>query len=219
MATSGVTSGLMTAGEVVRTAYEVRGAVAIEGDVTGSQMDFGLKQLNWMLKGWQSDGKDCWRLKDTTIDWSADTPEAELDENVLDVLNVRFGDRRVLERWSREEAAAGIVDRAQAGEPVIYCPWRERDRLWLRLWPVPAQAATLRADVLRVVEDVTSAAETLDIQQEWTEAVIYNLATRLVGGDPRLVPIVEQRAAELYRRLPQFDLSGSILLQPVAGAR
>ena len=214
MATSGATEGLMTAGEVVRTAYEIRGAVGIEADVTGSQMDFGLKQLNWMLKGWQSDGRDCWRLKDATIAWPADTPEAELDENYLDILNLRFEDRRALERWSREEVAAGIVDKAQAGEPVIYCPWRERDRLWLRLWPTPAAAATLRADVLRVAEDVTSPGETLDIQQEWTEAVIYNLSTRLVGGDLKLVGIVEQRAAELYRRLPQFDLSGSIFLQP-----
>ena len=214
MATSGVSGGLMTAGEVVRTAYEVRGAVGIEADVTGSQMDFGLKQLNWMLKGWQSDGKDCWRLKDTTIAWTADTPEAELDDNYLDVLNLRFEDRRPLERWSREEVAAGIVDKAQAGEPAVYCPWRERDRLWLRLWPVPATPAMLRADVLRVAEDVTAPSQTLDIQQEWTEAVIHNLATRLVGGDPRLLPILEQRAAELYRRLPQYDLSGSIFLQP-----
>jgi hypothetical protein len=214
MATSGATGGLMTAGEVVRTAYEIRGAVGIEADVTGSQMDFGIKQLNWMLKGWQSDGKDCWRLKDITIDWTADTPEAELDDNVLDVVNLRFEDRRPLERWSREEVSAGIVDKAQGGEPVIYCPWRERDRLWLRLWPVPTSAATIRADVLRIAEDVTSPGETLDIQQEWTEAVIYNLSTRLVGGDPKLVPIVEQRAGELYRRLPQFDLSGSLFLQP-----
>ncbi len=214
MATSGVTTGLLTGRDMVRTAYELRAAVALDGDLSMVQLDFGLRQLNWMLKGWQSDGRDCWRLTDVVVDWTANTPEAVLDSNFLDVLNLRYEDKRALERWSREEVAQGVADKAQTGAPTIYCPWRERDALWMRLWPVPPSAAVLRADVVRVAHDLTAPGQTVDIQQEWTETAIYNLATRLVGGDPRLIPAIELRAADLYNRLPQFDLSGSVFLQP-----
>lgn len=211
MATSGVSTGLDTAGDIVRAAYELRGAVSIEGDVTGSQMDTGLKRMNWMLKGWP---RSLWRIQDVTINWPADTPEAELENNYLDIENVRYEDGQYLERMSRDQAASDIYNRTTEGNPSTYITWRERNKLWLRLWPVPTAATTLRVDVHPVVEDVTSPDEHVDIQQEWTETVVYNLATRLVGGDPKLIPLVEMRAADLYKKLGQFDQGGSMFLQP-----
>ncbi len=216
MATSGVTTGEMTAGEVVREAYELRGAVSLEADISGSQMTSGLRRLNWMLKGWQSKGFDLWRLTDEVITWPADTATAELDGNWLDALDVRYVGESYERTLTRLERTDGneLPNKTTTGFPSAYVAWRQRDKLWMRVWPVPDEEVEFRADLVRIVEDVTDPAQTLDIQQEWTEAVFYNLATRLTGGDPKLVPMIEARARDLYDKLPTFDTSGSVFLIP-----
>jgi hypothetical protein len=166
-----------------------------------------------MLKAWQADDRDMF-WTGAEIAWPADTPEAELNTNYLDITNVRYNDQRLLERYTRDQVARDIYDKTTSGVPTWYATWRERNKLWLRLWPVPDEAVTLQVDVKRVVEDITDAAQDLDIQQEITEAVVYNLSTRLVGGDPKLLPLVVARAEQLYRDLPKFDQEGSLFLTP-----
>jgi hypothetical protein len=93
----------------------------------------------------------------------------------------------------------------------------------LRIWPVPAADITLELDYSRRPFIAETPEDTLDVPQEWHEAIYMGLAARcasMFGADrvsPQTVARIEARAAQLYQRLLDADRPDSYYFEPSAG--
>lgn len=223
MATSGATTGYLTAGQHIETAFMLLSETTPEDGLTGAEYDTGVRMLNFMLKSWQAKRVNLWRDLEISTTWPAATREGTLSPTIIDVLDIRWLDANSQERTlQRREAELynPIPNKDLVGDPILFCFVKQIGNPRIRVWPVPAAAKTFKMNVARVSEDITSVDQEIDIPQEWTETVYYNLATRLVPIlgkhriDPACVADVNAKATSLYHLLSDPDRAGSVFLTP-----
>jgi hypothetical protein len=214
MATSGTISSTLTVRQVITTSLENLGAIALGDTPEAEVSELGIKHLNWMLKTWQADGLNQFRVEEVSITWPASTATATLDTNFLDFLNGRSrvsGVDQTMEQISISDYAEISNKSTTSSRPTQYRVRKTISTLEIALWPVPSVDITILGDGVRVIEDVTSLDETIDIPQEWLEAVFICLAARLARplrthiSDPALAAAIQQDAATAYARLRSFD--------------
>lgn len=225
MATSGVTSWPLTAGEFVQQAMVKLGVLESGGSPESGEMTDGLVALNAMLKNW-STRVNLWRDGTATLVIAPGAGSAALPQEVRDLNSVRqiisATNHRLLTPWNRDQYYS-LPNRAAVGNPTIYYVKRDLDNVQIYLWPVPSTEITLHLDYSRTAETVTDSGETLDIGQEWAETVIVNLAARLASvfgatrTDPQTVARIDQRAAFLEQELFDSDRPDSIVFQSWTG--
>ena len=184
-------------------------------------MKRSLIRLNGMLKSW-SRKVNIWRDGIGTLQISANTGSAKLEQNVHDINSVRQvispTNHRLLVAWNRDQYYS-MPNLFAKGNPTIYYIKRDLDSVEIRLWPVPTVDITLNVDYSHAAETVTEPGQTLDISQEWGETVILNLAARLANMfganrlDPATVGKVEGRAAVLEQELFDSDRPDTIEFQ------
>jgi len=223
MATSGSITELLTARVFVTQALSL--ITVLGGGETPSADDAaqGLTQLQWMLKSWQADGCNLWREEEETIVFPAATATVTLDPRVMDVQEARAEIsptfQRILDRWERGEYIV-LPNKSAAGQPTIFYFRRLRDSVTLTLWPVPTTEINIFCTTARVIEDVTDLDQNVDVPQEWSETVTYNLAARLLDTfgitetRPVLAASIASKAASLYDKLSGFDRPSAVFLQP-----
>jgi hypothetical protein len=228
MATSGTSDGLNTVQNVADAVLvDILGIKGLGEDLAPEEASVVIRSLNWMLKSWQVDGVGRRARRDElAIAWPASQSYCQLSVNFLDIDNVFVRTSGIdvqLDPYSDDEYAAIPNKSSEAARPLIYNVGKSITTMTLRVWPVPEGAITLYADGQRVIEDVTALTETLDIPQEWTEAVHYGLAARLGGTsvfkvhltDPALFANVRDMAQMLYANLKARDTeTASVFLQP-----
>lgn len=216
MTTSGVITSTMTAREVITDALTARTAIFSPGEtIDTDSLTTGMSMLNLMLKSWQTDC-NIWRELSDTV--SATTAQTTLDPRVMDVLEARLtisGYDRPLTRWEWGEYI-NIPNKAVTGQPCAYVFRKARDAVSLYLWPVPSSAMTISYTAARVIEDVTSPEETLDVPQEWLEAVICNLAVRLWpafnANNANPPAVLVAMADKLYSQMRDLDRPASVFM-------
>lgn len=221
MATSGVITSAMTARDVVDAACELIGVKTDGAALSAADAAVGLKHLNWMLKSWQTEGRNLWLTESFSITWLAAAATTALDPGYLRLENVfiRIGSvDRPLTNDSNADYAAR-PNKSGSGTPISYNVNRTRTTLEVRIWPVPTINTDFHADGVRIIEDVTDLNQDIDIPQEWTECMFYNLAKRLTrvfqGIDPRLAADVGAEADRLFAKLSSFDEeTGSLFFGP-----
>lgn len=223
MSTSGQIGGKLTVRDYITTAMELLGILAPGNEPEADEFDSGIRYLNNMLKAWQSDGCNLWRDEVVDIAWPAATSELELAPNVIDVISARYVQTTTFERWlDRRERGEynNYPNKLTPGTPTIFVFVKTTGNPKMNLWPVPADAVTIRADVARVTEDVTAIDQEVDLPQEWAECVYYNLAVKMAGTmatgrvDPRREGQLRNDAAEMYVRMASFDRPGSYTFEP-----
>lgn len=222
MATSGVTNWPMTAGELIGQAMVELGVLSSGEDPEASELSDAMVRLNAMLKTW-SRKANLWRDGTATLTVTGGSGGATLDQEVRDVNSVRqiisATNYRSLAAWTREQYYS-FPNRFAAGNPTIYYLDRGLDSVAIKLWPVPVGDITLHIDYSRAAETVTQPGETVDISQEWQEAVILGLASRIAGMfgatrlDPTLVGDVKTRARDLEQELFDSDRPDSYTFEP-----
>ena len=219
MATSGVITSAFTARDIITRAMRLLGVIAMGEVPSSSELSHGVDALNWMLKSWQADGCNLWREYQDSQTLVSGTAEYTLAPRVVDVLEARYvnadGSERPLARWEWGEYVQ-LPNKTTSGVPVAFTLLKERDAIKMKLWPIPNAAQSVSYTAARVIEDVTSANENLDVPQSWTEAVIYNLADRLIDVfgtatmDQITIARVQARAADLYAQMRDFDRPASV---------
>lgn len=224
MTTSGSISGTLTVREVVQTSLELIGAQAIGDDVDPNIAVLAIRHLNWMLKTWQADGLNQWRVEEVSITWPPFIATVTLDTNYLDFLNGRSrvgGFDQTMEQISISDYADITNKASTSSRPLQYRVRKTTTTLEIALWPVPSVETIILGDGVRVIEDVTDLAQTIDIPQEWLETVFVCLAARLARplrihvSDPGLAAAVQQDAQSAYARLRSFDQeTSSLFLAP-----
>lgn len=212
MTTSGTISSALTVRQVLTRAYRQARIIASGETPTGDEMDTGIEILNLMLKSWQT---DCNLWRETEGEITVTTAETVLDPRCIDILEARLvtTHERPLTRWEWGEYVA-IPNKAVIGNPSCFVFRRQRDTVSIVLWPVPV-SAVIAFTYARVIQDVTTLEETLDVPQEWLECITTNLAVRLAedfGAMEYLPATVFQRAETLLTQMRDLDRPSSYFM-------
>lgn len=113
-------------------------------------------------------------------------------------------------------------DKTFTSRPTTYYFQRNEAYPVLHLWPTPNLDAEDQALVVwrhRHIMDVGSLAQSLEVPQRWTEAIVLGLAARLAAETPivdiNLVPLLDQKAAIALQAARDGDNDGSsTFIQP-----
>lgn len=223
MATSGIHTTTMTVRDLITMAAELTDLVS-EGIPTlpAYQAQLAMRHLNWLLKSMQVVGMDLYREEQIEIVWPADSDTRTMDEPYFDIPEIRVRNTsdidRSLTRYDTR-AYALIPNKFQAGDPVAFSFSKTATEAAISLWPVPTAETDLWMTGVRVVQDVTTLDQNIDIPQEWSETIAYKLADRLntvfkLSGTPRGAD-VKARAEILYTIMRDADRPESHFFQPV----
>lgn len=223
MPTSGDISGTLTARDICRMSMLLIGGPLMNGEVTAEDGLLMMTQLNFMLKSWQSQGCNLWRLSDETVIIPADTPTVTLEPRVLDVMEARLviepTFQRSLSRWEWGDYRA-LPNKLSAGAPTCYSLNKQRTEIEFSVWPVPTEDSVIRYSGARVIQDVNDLDDEVDVPQEWIETVWVCLAERMIpyynvdALSPQVSTRVTQRAGTLLNQLMWFDRAGSTFIKP-----
>lgn len=175
-----------TARDVVAGAMRDNGIIGLGEVPDADELDYGIDQLNMMLKELAADGLTPWTLVEATATFPAGTKEVALSPRPVDVSDASFvlpqGYSRVLKRWNDGEYSS-LPNKNQSGYPVGYEIRYTTTGVTMRLWPVPNATATIEYTYTRVLEDV-QASDPLDIPQMWIGALRNMLSARLSAFGP-----------------------------------
>ncbi len=223
MALSGEISGSLTVRDIARTSMQLIGGPLTNGEVTARTGDLCVTILNGMIKTWQADGCNLWRLSDETVTFPADTKTVTLDPRVLDVMEARYYGgptyQRSLSRWEWG-AYRELPNKDASGTPVCFTLNKQRDYIEMTIWNVPTVDTIILYSGARVIDDVTDLDQEVDVPQEWMECVYYNLADRMLDAldlatmSPATAQRITGRAQALYQKMLDFDRTGSTFMLP-----
>lgn len=220
MTTSGITAWELTARDHITAALRDARIIASGSEPDAEELDDCLLRLNGLLKSWSTKA-NLFRETETTATITAGDPTVTLPADVRDVSGVRMvvsaTSERPLAPWTRSQYLQ-LPNKASVGNPTIYYLTRGVGAPELSVWPVPSSNVTLKLDYSRVAETVTDATETLDIPQEWQEAVWKNLAVEcaeLFGA--QLSDRYIMRAMELYQQFLDSDRPDFYTFEPYDG--
>jgi hypothetical protein len=176
MTTSGLTSWPLTAEEIVTQACYELGSHAAGEVPSGEEMDDAIVRLNAMLKSWQGEG-NLFRETQATITLLAGVASQALSEDIREVNNVwAVGSyNRIMAEWNRSEYLS-IPSPTTSGSPVAWYA-ATGTVLTLYVWPVPSVDTDFILDYSRKSYTVTDPSETVDLPEEWQEAMILGLAS------------------------------------------
>lgn len=221
MTTSGIYDFALTARDVCRAAAVELGVISSGENLEASEQDDAILRLNLMLKSWGTEG-NLYREASGTVTVPGGTGAGTLPAEVRDIISVRHvmsaTNYRQLTEWNRAQYHQ-MPNRAAAGNPTIYYATQGTAVDAIYIWPVPVADADLHLDFYRAVETVTDPAETLDVPQDWAEAIILGLAGRcasMFGAtrlDPATVGDVKARADRLYQMLLDQDRPDSYIFE------
>lgn len=220
MTTSGITSWPLTAQEIVTQACYELGAIP-QGDVpSGDEMEDGILRLNAMLRSLPD---TMFRETSGEVLVAGGSSSTLLAEGIRNVSSVRHvvSDTysRQLAEWNRAEFYM-MPNRTTAGNPSVYYAQKTTAGIQLFVWPTPADDFTLHLDYSAVPQTVTDPSETVDVPEEWQEAIIFGLASRMAGifgatrTDPGTVGRIDQKAAILLGTLLDRDRPDSYYFEP-----
>lgn len=189
MTTSGTTAFSNTARDFVKHALLENGIISFGEDPEADELTACLFRLNAMLKSWGARGLT-WKQEVYTATGTLNVASIVLPDYVREVNAARVylsaTNERALGRFERDDYNI-LPNKAASGSPSLYHVDRNAGAVTIYVWPVPTAAYTLKLDIDRLADTVTDASETIDIPEEWTEAVMCNLALRccnIFGADP-----------------------------------
>lgn len=227
MTTSGTINTVSTVRDLIGGALRIIG-VSDNHEDAESYAD-ALQQLQWMLKSMQADGVNLWRIEDISVTWPANQRYQTFGTDIITPSNViNIQDARVVISSTFERSLGRyeygdyevLPNKAAGWSPVVYWFDKRTDGARLYLWMVPTAVTTINLTIARVIEDVTDINQTVDLPQEWSEAIVYNLADRLLDpfsvseSQPHVAQRVTARAAQLYQKLLDMDRPASVFMKP-----
>ena len=220
MSVSGITDWPLTAGDIVKQAMYELGELTQGEDPSGEEIEDGIIRLNGMLRSWGGEG-NLFRESSETLTLPAGTASAALPADVRYVNSVRYvgSYNRPLAAWNRGQFYS-VPNRAQSGTPAAYYVSESISGCTITVWPVPSTDAVLELDYSRQAQTVTDPSETVDVPEDWQEALILGLASRLASmfGTTETaagkVARIDSRAQALYQRLLDRDRPDAYIFEP-----
>lgn len=225
MATSGSVDFNLTANQALNTALELVKVTPNTVDAGANDAATARKHANLMLKTWGANER-LWITTEGTVTLLAGTASYSLSaaRRVSSVRRRTSGIDTPLVELSRREYRDYPM-KASTGYPFQWYFDPQRSIRTLYVVNVPdatiAASTTLPYTYQRVIEDLDSLNDDIDIPQEWLEAFVYGLAARLLVpygrfvADPTSSGQIVQHANTLYAQLTASDdEDASVFLQP-----
>lgn len=230
MALSNSTDFTLSAGQLVEEARELCGIHADEEPTEAHEQVRGIRAMNMMLKEWQASGVMCWTLGEGTFTliqgqaayvMGAGGTFTTVPFDITEMRITRNNSSIPMHELSRDEYMA-LPNKITQGYPTQFYYQRARSGGTLYVWPTPDTAlGTLNFTFRRVIMDMDNAASNIDLPQEWHQAIVYNLAVKLMprygfAGTPEF-QLVMAEAKKSYDIVRDFDTAqgvGSISVMP-----
>lgn len=231
MAISSTTDFDLTAHQVITEARRKAGIHADEESISAADLVSDIRTLNLMLRSWQADGVMIWSYTEGTLTLvqsqasysfasGGDFTTVPFDIQD-DVVITRSGNDLPMTRMSRTEYRS-LPDKTTEGYPTQWYYDRQQASGTLYVWPAPdSTAGTLKFTYRRKLYDIDDQSNNFDVPAEWLDAIIYNLADRLMenfgmSATPEGQKITA-RAVSSYQAIKEFDTGdgeGSLFVTP-----
>lgn len=216
----------VTAQTIITTALQKLLVVPGGGTPSASQLALGLTDLNDLMRSWRQYGLTNWARRSTTFDLISGKVSytvgtgGDVDTTrpvaILDAYLTRDESDIPLKKYGKSDYF-GLANKTLAGTPTQF--WYDQ-QLTLGVfypWPVPDEdGLTCTLDTHIPLTDM-AVGDSLDIPDEWIEAVKFNLAMRMGPGTGRTVSqdVKELAALTLSEALGGPNSEGaSIFLEP-----
>ncbi len=178
-----------TVDETVLGAYQLAGIIDADGTMTFGQRAMGRQKLDRIIDQLTGEGVQARFVVFFNQTLVAGTFQYVLPEQYIDVI----GDGAYIDPTNTDldkatgETPVRQVDRATwnrysskgaQGRPYNYYPHRAGPgyQIEIILWPIPAEAATIRFQLQRQPADTLDGNVTIDLQQYWADYVDHRLA-------------------------------------------
>jgi hypothetical protein len=175
----------LTAGQAVEEAARRIVMIGEAQNLSAYQLARGLAHMNALLKLLQTQGPNEWRRTSQSvylIQGQASYALSPRPDKIRDCFYVETDTREVIMgRWNYDDYDL-LPTKTQQGRPTVYTVDRQRTATNLVIWPTPdatAAARTIRVSYDRVMEDVATTADIIDVPQEWLDTVVDNVGGRL----------------------------------------
>ncbi len=222
MAVSGSTDFKSSAVLLIEDARRLLGVHAEEEALEAHELVTGLRFMTRMFKAWEADGIGSWVLTEGSLTlvssqaaytFGAGGDFATIPFEITQVrVSVDGGNEIEMTRLSREEYYR-LPSRTSTGFPTQFYYDRQRDDGSLKLWPAPNSSNyDITFTYRRRIMDVDVGADNADLPPEWEEAIINNLARRLIpvygrAGTPEATQVVID-AGTSYQAVKNWDVGG-----------
>jgi hypothetical protein len=208
-----MTTATLTNFDIAQDALRKLGVVAQDEAPTADELQTAMRQLDRMLKAWQSRGFMLWTVTSMTVPLTTAASYVLSPPRPVALQSVRLkrgGIEMPMVELNREEYDR-LPQKASTGTPTQWYYDRQRETGTIYVWPVLAVAGgeTLEITYVRELADVVPSAE-VDVPGEWWDAVIYNLAARLADDYSVEVPNVIALAQIELRNAMAGDREGSV---------
>lgn len=227
MATSASIDFDQSATEIIRDALILIGGLEDDETPTSSQLDYAMRMLNRMFKAWSVKGLKAWQWREATLTLVVSQASYTLGAGGDLVINrpIEIANaRRVVDSVETEiqirsrNEYMNQPSKDSEGEPVYvyFDPQMTQSKLWV--WPAPAAADSIKFSYKSYLEDIDSLANTTSFPPEWLDAIVYNLALRLmpmydVSGEDK--SWITNMAIQFLAEAETNDADqGSVFLQP-----
>lgn len=216
------------AGACITRAYRIIGNLQPPWVPSDDQMTQGIFAFNGLLKGLQAMGINLYRQERRTINVPAMTAQIEITPRVMGIEQVSWVVQGDPNPYWRPMGMFSYVDyfnlpnpnSNSTSGPSVYMFDKQDNTSSIWIWPLATLGGQVVCTVGRVVEDINAATDPVDFPDEWTEAIVYNLADRLLDdqgtaqADPATAQRIAAHAGVLLQRLLDFDRPTSVWLRP-----
>jgi len=191
MSTSGTTTWKLNRNEIISAALRKLGVLSGGSSPETYQITDGTQALNALIKTLQTDGMPVWSIKSYTFTTVTGDPDYPIGPSQTYVAPKPL---KVLQAWRNQSNNYSNVPMNiytnynydllplvnSSGTPVNLYYQPMLDYGLINLWPKPSDSVTtITIRYQAPFEDMTNSTDDLDFPSEWTEAVIYLLASRL----------------------------------------
>lgn len=208
-------TGTKTVNDIVTYALR-KASVTAWGETPATEdATAAMAELDLMLKGWQNKGFNLWTKTGGSLALTTAASYTLSPVRPLRILSARLkrsGTETPMYEMSRQEYD-DLPNKASTGLPTQFYYDRQREAAKMYIWPVLTTVAgeTIEYTYERELEDIVSLNDVIDVPGEWWDAVVHNLAVRMVEtlgfNKP---PTLLMRAAETLREAGAFDREESV---------
>ena len=172
MATSGSSDFNLNARAVIKHSLHRLNIIPPEDEPAAPDAATCMRELNLMLKGWQTTLPNLWRRSAGTVTLVSDTTSYTLTPRPFRVVSARYrnsaGRDLPLTEWTAEEYEDMPI-KASTGIPTAFYVDYQRDAVTMYVWQPMASVSgdTIRYTYQRRFEDIDALENDIDIPQEY----------------------------------------------------
>ena len=190
MATSSSVDFNQTRNEIINDALILIGGIEDDETPESFQIDYANRMLNRMIKSWMKEGLKLWIVKEGTLDLAKGQTSYTIGPSgdyVIDRPLECENFRRKVDGSETPVRKAGRqtymrqTNKSSQGKPVMayYDPQLTNGTIFL--WPTPDSGKDqLLFDYRTPIEDFDTGTDNPHFPVEWLDAIVYNLALRLI---------------------------------------